>query len=268
MPGRSGNSSVDDLARPGPSRGTPPSPRAARRRAAPTPTDSPAPPPPRRRRPGSSSTDSTPSPPPPPPRVTTPERQPAVVKGVFRVFIPVPAVLRCPRRGCRAQYTTTSWSLRVRYLQRHLAHEHGVSIKRRDNICASCDATLPARSSGHTCSDDSRSALGPSTPRHVCPHCSREFVLQRYLRKHVRRHERQGAADPVPVLERRPPATRTHPGASHGATKTSRPQHPGRPPPVATSSEASPADSSSSTSPAPSTASLDALNVNQGQNAL
>ncbi|KAL1444947.1 hypothetical protein MTO96_045294 [Rhipicephalus appendiculatus] len=213
MPGRSRRSSAENLA-PRPVWGTPPSPRSAGRRAAPSPRDSPAPPPPRRRRPGPS--PSTPDPPPPPDPAAA--RPPALVDGVFQVYLPVPAVIRCPRRGCRTSYSTTSWSLRVRYLQRHLSQEHGVSIERRENFCSTCDAPLPPRSSGHNCSDDSRSATGPPKPRFVCPYCSREFVLQRYLRKHVRRHERQGAAAPVPVLERRPPATRADPGSPPPAT--------------------------------------------------
>ncbi|KAL1415254.1 hypothetical protein MTO96_029524 [Rhipicephalus appendiculatus] len=116
-----------------------------------------------------------------------------------------------PQRDCRV---TSSWSLRVRYLQRHLVHEHGVSMQRRENVCATCDVLIPARSSGHTCSDGSRSAPGPTSPRFACPHCPREFVLQRYLRKHVRRHEQPGVSTPVPVLERRPPNARDSPRVS------------------------------------------------------
>ncbi|KAL1415294.1 hypothetical protein MTO96_029565 [Rhipicephalus appendiculatus] len=147
--------------------------------------------------------------------------------------------------------------------RRHLSQEHDVSTERRENVCATCDAPLPPRSSGHNCSDGSRSAPGPPAPRHVCPHCSREFVLQRYLRKHVRRHERPGGAVPVPVLERRPPATRDDPGTTPDAATANLPEPPGQPPPVATPSEASPAGSSPSTSPAPSTTSLDTLDANQ-----
>ncbi|KAL1415248.1 hypothetical protein MTO96_029518 [Rhipicephalus appendiculatus] len=43
----------------------------------------------------------------------------------------------------------------------------------------------------------------------MCPHCPKEFALQRYLRKHVRRHLRDDATAPVPVLDRRPPTIRT-----------------------------------------------------------
>ncbi|XP_037502507.1 zinc finger protein ZFPM1 [Rhipicephalus sanguineus] len=50
-----------------------------------------------------------------------------------------------PGRGCAVVYTTTSWSLRVRYLKRHLEGAHGVAVQQRVTACAGCAAPLPFR---------------------------------------------------------------------------------------------------------------------------
>ncbi|KAL1466215.1 hypothetical protein MTO96_042875 [Rhipicephalus appendiculatus] len=82
----------------------------------------------------------------------------------------------------------------------------------------------------------------------------REFVLQRYLRKHRRRHERLGTTTPVPVLERRPPATWVDSGIPPSGVPVSLPATPASPTPVTASSSAtSPSDTplASDTSSAP-----------------
>ncbi|KAL1415324.1 hypothetical protein MTO96_029595 [Rhipicephalus appendiculatus] len=55
--------------------------------------------------------------------------------GVLTVYFPVPALLHRFQWGSNTVYSTTSWSLRVRYLQRHLASEHGITVRECVNVC-------------------------------------------------------------------------------------------------------------------------------------
>ncbi|KAL1415318.1 hypothetical protein MTO96_029589 [Rhipicephalus appendiculatus] len=143
---------------------------------------------------------------------------PVFSEGVLTVFLPPPEVLHCLHPGCRTVYTTTSWSLRLRYL-------HGTW---RMNMAST--------------SENVETSAPPATPfsRHG------RQAIPAYLRKHVRRHMRDDEADPVPVLDRRPPAVRTDaaPVRVTTATTTDDPA-----PPLAT--ETSPQDTTLAASDVP-----------------
>ncbi|KAH7973273.1 hypothetical protein HPB52_023338 [Rhipicephalus sanguineus] len=174
-----------------------PSPRPLRRRPAPSLADSPVPPPPRRPRPGSAASDRSPRPPSSSEQPQVEPRPPVLNNVVLTVFYPVPGTLRCPQRGCAAVYTTSSWSLCVRYLRRHLEGAHGIAVRERVTVCAGCAAPLPAQPQRYSCGADEPPASTFIQPGLVCSRGSGEFRLPHHLDAHLRWHDLHDVAGPV-----------------------------------------------------------------------
>ncbi|KAH7973239.1 hypothetical protein HPB52_023197 [Rhipicephalus sanguineus] len=113
--------------------------------------------------------------------------------GILRIFLPVPAVLRCIRRGCNTSYGGASWTSRVQSLRRHLEREHGERVQERLYLCSVCSESLPARPSCHPCLASTSTPADTAAPRHRCVRCPQAFPSARGLINHERWHDVQDA---------------------------------------------------------------------------
>lgn len=175
---------------------TSPSPRRPRRRPAPPAADSPALPLRRRLRRAatpSMETDGSTTPDSSLHTVPTRSRSPAQAGWRLKVYLPVPPVLRCPKRGCGSSYAGPSWTSRVQSVRRHLEKEHGFLFTKRSYVCSVCDETLTPRPSAHPCLSSVVAVTGPMASRHRCVRCPQVFPSARGLRNHERWHDNQDA---------------------------------------------------------------------------
>ncbi|KAH7948458.1 hypothetical protein HPB52_022948 [Rhipicephalus sanguineus] len=220
-----------DLAQLGPSRSgpsTPPPTGRPRRRPAPPPAGSPAPPAPQRHRPGSSTSASASDGTSTPTSSSSPtplrSRPSTLARGIVKIF-PVPAVLRCIRRGCSTSYGGASWTSRVQSLRRHLEREHGERVREHLYLFSVCSESLPTRPSCDPCLASTTTPADTAAPRHRCVRCPRAFPSARGLTNHERWHDVQDATaaasrrlPPSTPATRPPPTSEQPPSLSGGPT--------------------------------------------------